>query len=373
MAGPTRAEDVRPESVSWLWRERIPRGMISIIAGRPDQGKGLVSTLIAAEVSQTRLVDVQTGETRFGNVLYSAIEDSHGLMTRPRLEAAGANLDTVHLWRFQIPAQLAELEAIVIDKSIDLVVIDPFAAHLSNGVSRHSDNIRNVLNPLSELLEATGAAMVIVEHVLKRVPQTGHPLQAIGGSGSGVVAASRMAFLLGIDPADEDRRVLAAVKHNICEKPRALAFDIDTETIEEVGDVPMLVFDSEVDFDAMRLVQTSQPGKVGRPPDKRAAAAEWLTNYLHASGPIMAGKVIEDAKQYGMTTKTLRRAANDMGIVRTPPGGGRNCTWELPDEILALLDPDHVPASGNVDTPDDDVAELSDQDIAQLLGGPDGD
>jgi hypothetical protein len=34
---------------------------------------------------------------------------------------------------------------------------------------------------------------------------------------------------------------------------------------------------------------------------------------------------------------TIRRAADDMGIVRKPPGGGRNCTWELPAEVIKAL------------------------------------
>jgi hypothetical protein len=70
----------------------------------------------------------------------------------------------------------------------------------------------------------------------------------------------------------------------------------------------------------------------------RAAAAEWLTNYLAAAaGPVQSGKIMEDAKQFGMALKTLRRAADEMAIVKCPPGGGRNCTWDLPDEIKDLM------------------------------------
>lgn len=374
MGNPILAADITPKRVEWLWRERVPRGMITIIAGRPDQGKGLACANIASDVSNSKVIDKTTGKLRYGQVLYSAIEDSAELMTRPRLEAAGANLSNIWTWRFQIPAQLTELAQYIVQHKIDLIVIDPFAAHLSHGVNRQSDNIRTVLNPLSAILEETGAAVVVVEHVLKRVPQNGHPLQAIGGSGSGVVAAARMAFLFGIDPSDEDKRVLVPVKHNICEKPKAVCFEIDATDIPEVGDVPFLLYDDECEFDASRLTIVSRHGVMGRPDNKRAAAAEWLTNYLAAAGkPVQAGKVMEDSKQYNMNTKTLRRAAAEMGVLRNPPGGGRNCTWELPQEILDMLDPSDNVVTKLEEAPDKPLAgeptiEVTDEDIAELLG-----
>ena len=52
-----------------------------------------------------------------------------------------------------------------------------------------------------------------------------------------------------------------------------------------------------------------------------------------------ASKILEDAKHHSMTQKTLRRAAEDMEVVKNPPGGGRNCTWDLPQAVKDLLDP----------------------------------
>lgn len=369
LTGSILASDVPPEKVSWLWMDRIPRGMISIIAGRPDQGKGLFMAYLAAYVSRAG-----------GKVLYSAIEDSFGLMTRPRLEAAGANLKNVTLTRFMLPLQVNELEAMIIEKEIDLLVIDPFAAHLSGGVNRHSDKIRIVTNPLSALIEQTGTAVVVSEHVLKRISPNSHPLQAIGGSGSGLPAASRMAFVLGVDPSDDDKRILACVKHNIRDCPPAVSFEVDTKEVTvldplsgelEEHDIPTLLWDAETEFDPMRLFETKNAGRgVGRPADKRADACEWLTNYLSKAGkPVPAGMVFEDAKQYGMSTKTLRRAATDMEIIKDPVGGGRNCKWDLPDHIKKLYPGDTpAPPEGQPDGPTDGGL-LSSDDIDKLLGG----
>lgn len=322
------AENVAAKQVEWLWKERIPKGFISVIAGRPDQGKGLFSAHIAAEIS-----------ARGENVLYSAIEDDHGLMTRPRLEAAGADLNRILLWRFTLPEQFEELRAHVEDNEIALVVMDPFTAHLA-GVSRHSDSIRKVTTPLSELAEDTGCAILVVEHALKRVPKNSDPLSAIGGNSSGLPAASRVAFMFGRDPDDSDRRILCTIKCNLSERQKPLSFETDTQSVGLVGEIPFLMSKGEIEFDPKRLLgDGGEPGKVGRKPEKRAAAAEWLAKRMMAKkgNPIPAKDVLNDAKNQGITGKTVRRAADDMGITRNPPHGGPGCTWELPVDLKKAL------------------------------------
>jgi AAA domain-containing protein len=360
MTGPVKVRDIEPEAVEWLWRERIPRGMITVVGGRPEQGKGLFASHLAAEISQTEYLQPD-GSKRLGRVIYNAVEDSHSIMTGPRIRAAGGNIDNVEVWRFQIPAMFEELEA-QLKTGIDLLVIDPVAAALSHGISRHTDRIRNVLTPLSEMLEQYRTACVMIEHVNKRIPKNGHPLNAIGGAGSGLPAASRMAFVFGKDPADDDSRVLCAVKSNLRETPKAIKFEIDTSPVvfrdpltKEIAEqeIALLVMqDDEVDFSPNRLFDEKE-GAIGRPADRRAHACEWLVNYLWEAGePVRAGLVAEDAKHHGLTSKTLRRAAEDMKIVKQPPGGGRSCTWELPDEILdALKEPDE-----DEDEPKDEAA-----------------
>jgi hypothetical protein len=273
------------------------------------------------------------------NVLFSAVEDDHGLMTRPRLEAAGADLNRVLLWRFTLPAQFEELKAHVVDNEIALVVMDPFTAHLA-GVSRHSDSIRQVTTPLSELAEDTGCAILVVEHALKRVPKNAEPLSAIGGNSSGLPAASRVAFMFGRDPDDSDRRILATIKCNIAERPKCLSFETDTNVVGLVGEIPFLMDKGEIEFDPKRLLEGGgEEAKVGRRPEKRAAAAEWLAKRMMAKkgDPIPAKEVLKDAKDQGITGKTVRRAADEMGITRNPPHGGPGCTWELPADLKKAL------------------------------------
>ena len=330
MGKPTRATDVEAVPISFLWGERIPKGMISLVAGQPDKGKGLFAAMLAAEISRR-------GQT----VLYSAPEDDPGQMTKPRLEAAGADLSNIILWDdWKLPRNWEEWKALIIDEEVDLVIMDPLAEHLSDGIKRHSENIRKVLGPIKTLIGQTGTSVVIIDHTLKRPNKNDTPLGVIGGNSSGAPSFSRAAYVLGQDPEDADRRILAWAKFNIGPKPKPLAFEIDVEDIEAVGDVPLLMFDEELEaFDTMRMFDPKEfkDNKIGRPPEKRAAASEWLTLYLADAGPTKAEAVREDAIQSGMTHSTLRRASSDMGIVKTPKGGGKNCTWDLPDDVKEAM------------------------------------
>jgi hypothetical protein len=75
----------------------------------------------------------------------------------------------------------------------------------------------------------------------------------------------------------------------------------------------------------------------GRTREQRSAAAEWLTAYLAGSPDgVFAGQVQRDAVKHGITLRTLRRAADDMGVIRDMRGGP-GTTWALPKDLLRQL------------------------------------
>jgi hypothetical protein len=363
-------DDVKPENHHWIWGDRIARQEIHFIAGRPDVGKGTMLAKIVADVSWGR--DAFTGEPgalsemnpkqpplKPMRILYSAAEDGAGTMVRPRLAAQGVRPRSVVMRRMRLPLDFELLADLVIEHDIDLVVIDPLASSLSGGIGRFTDAIRQVTDPLKELLEATNAAAIFVDHVRKRVGPNEDPLSAVGGASSGFPAACRMGFLFGTDPGDEDKAILSCVKSNIRPKPKESLFyemdsteisfdwtDADTGVVEryENESVPKLVFSAEDYFSPIRLV-SNEKGHVGRgrPADKRAQACEWLTTHLFAamlkddgSYPVPSKTVFEDALQFGMSNRTLRRAADQLKLVKSGKGGSK-VTWALPDQIIEML------------------------------------
>jgi hypothetical protein len=402
MAGqPLTGDQVEARKPEWIWPVRVPgtvtqglegriaKGVVHILAGPRDKGKGLITVRIGADL-------IRAGFT----VLHSAIEDDPGLMTKPRYVAAGCTpgeLKRLHLWRFRLPEREAEFKEYCLKHKVDVVVIDPLASHLSGNVSRGSDSIRQVTDPLVAFCEQTGIAVIVVDHTIKRVSRGQDPLSAIAGGGSGMPAVARLGYLVGVDPDTDADRILCHVKHNICSPRAAMRFELDVaevdvktwdpvveEVIVDQEEFPSLTYTEECIFDPMRLlVDDPKNRKLGRPDDRKAAACEWLTNYLYtaftaglpaikgihkavaAGGGVPAGRLFEDAKQSGLSEKTCRRAKDEMGVEVHPPGGGRNATWNLSKEILDLLtggDDEPVPV------PDDDAPEPPEAD-----GEPDGD
>lgn len=373
MSKPIRADLIEPEDVDWLWpidlelhHGRIPREMFTVIAGRPKQGKNLLSNRIVSDVSRAG-----------GNVLISAWEDSSAIVLRPRLEAAGADLKHVHIeeepWLFPQDIESGAVARAIVAQDADLVIIDPWIAHTQG----RGGNARSMLNPLQRLIAETGTAIIVIEHVLKKIPSGGGPLAALPGGRSGLPAACRMAYVFGRNPSAMDERILCHVGGNLTEDLLPMMFELDTDEvvvpdaktgIEREKDFPFLITKGEMDepFNPNSLfLDKAEGSKMGAPDAKRKDATEWLIAYLANAGePVKAGELIEDAKAKDMSVKTLKRAAQEIGVVRNPPGGGRNCTWELPDDVLKL--------TGREKKKDEDDDErLSDEDIRKLLGGGD--
>jgi putative DNA primase/helicase len=96
----------------------------------------------------------------------------------PRLIAAGANLDRIHIVSavtngkdrkgFDLKADLGLLEQKVAEiGDVVLVVIDPISSYLGKTDSHKNANVRGVLEPLAEMAERTRVAVYSVTHFSK--------------------------------------------------------------------------------------------------------------------------------------------------------------------------------------------------------------
>jgi putative DNA primase/helicase len=332
-----RAADIESEPVKWLWRRRIPRGMLTLVAGRPGQGKSLFAAFLAAQASAT------------GNVIYSSREDPLRQVLRPRLEAAGARLERVHLLALDLPEDTPLLEREIACRQANLLVLDPLAAHLS--VSLHNDQaVRQALSPLTKIAERSGCAVLLISHTIKSLPRRAHPLDAIGGSGGGLAAACRIAYIFATDPQDSEQRILATAKSNIGPEPDSLRFGLGlTEPNEDEEDgVAYLLERTECELTASELLRASLAGS--RQSEKRAKAEDWLIGEL-CFGAKPSDELRERATKQGISERTLRRASDKLGIVK---GRGPGATWALPDGLLERLD------------------GLLERELRELLSGNDG-
>jgi putative DNA primase/helicase len=91
------AADIRPEKIDWVWPRRLARGKHTCIAGEPGAGKSQLSVAIIAAVTTKETWPCGEGRAPLGNVIILSAEDGASDTIVPRLLAAGADLNRVHV------------------------------------------------------------------------------------------------------------------------------------------------------------------------------------------------------------------------------------------------------------------------------------
>ncbi|MBC7377329.1 MAG: AAA family ATPase, partial [Burkholderiaceae bacterium] len=111
----TCAASLKPEPVSWLWREWLALGKLHILAGAPGQGKTTIALAFMATVtSGGRWPD--GSRSPVGNVLMWSGEDDPADTLLPRLMAMGADVARV----FFITGARIDNEVLAFDPARDM-------------------------------------------------------------------------------------------------------------------------------------------------------------------------------------------------------------------------------------------------------------
>lgn len=329
-----RLSEVEAERVSWLWPRRIPFEKITIIDGDPGLGKSTLALDIAARLTSGRAFPDGAECERAGVVILSA-EDGLADTIRPRLDAAGADLDRVIALTGirtaegvedfpSLSRNVGQIESAVRDSRAGLVIVDPLMAYIGGPeVNSYRDqDVRRVLAPLAGMAEKTRAAVLLIRHLNKRAE--GRALYRGGGS-IGISGAARSVLLLGRDPDEEGRLVLAGVKSNLSPAPESLGLRLEGC---ETGAV-RIAWLGGVEVTADRLVAAAQEGDKER--GARAEAADWLAYFL-ANGPRPAAELFREAGKAGHSQVTIRRASESLRVEKRKNGFHGGWEWALPAE-----------------------------------------
>lgn len=316
-------DKVESEKVRWLWNTRIPLGKVTVLAGDPGVGKSAMMLDIMSTISRGgAFPDGQRAAV--GNSVIASAEDGLGDTLRPRLEAAQANLNKVYALRFIVNDEnrveplslvdhLTELDQMIKKTSAQLVVIDPFNAYLPSAkVNTYKDqDIRGVMGVLTELAQNNLCSIVLIMHLNKKEEIS--TLYRIGGS-IGIIAAARSALIVILDEADKTKRIVASIKTNLSLPSQPYAYQIEKP---EGSDIRIRWL-GPVDFDP----STKQSFK-----GKRDESAEFLQQVLEDS-QMPVDEVFKEAKKAGISTSTLRRAKETLGVHSKKIGN--IWYWELP-------------------------------------------
>jgi hypothetical protein len=346
--------DVQPERVHWLWPRRFATGELTILDGDPGLGKSTLLCGLAARLTAGRPMPGEQGSVPYrngGGLVYVTTEDSVAHTIRPRLDAAGAVLNRCLVVQEVpgkregdparvpvIPRDLSSLRKAVEDVAARLLVIDPLMAHLPGDVNSFRDqDVRAALGPLSTFAEEAGVAVVAVRHLNKK---TGGPAIYRGGGSIGITGAARVTLLVGTDPQDETRRVLAPVKNNLSPPAPSLAFRL----VDGGGDygAARVEWEGAVDLSAQDLLQSTGGGRAS-PARNEAEAFLWE---MLSDGPRRSAEVHEKREERGIAENTFGRAKREAGVESRQEAPGQPY-WMIPpgseDEKPWASDPQRRP------------------------------
>jgi len=328
-----RLADVEPEQVKWLWEPYIPLGKLTLCEGDPGAGKTWLALQLAAIISNGDPFPGDNGIPKArrepASIIYMTAEDGLADTLRPRLDKAGANVNHIFAltgWMNDEKTGAISLSDLpMIEETIQqtkavMIVIDPLQAYLGSGVDMHRANeVRPILSGLAGLAEKYKVAVICIRHLGKSQKDRA----MYRGLGSiDFAAAARSVLLVGEDPQNDKRRVMAHCKSSLAAKGASIAFELSNDGFAWCG-----------------LSQLTAEDLVAAPRNEEEKSAvdeaeEFLREAL-ADGGRPTKEVIKEAENIGISEKSLRRAMDGgkIKVMKCRMGtfgkGGGFWVWEL--------------------------------------------
>lgn len=333
-------DKVKIEFVDWLWPNRFPLRMLSLMAGIGGVGKSTLALYMAAQITTGRpWIDDPPGTTHEpGDAIILSAEDRPGDIIIPRLMAMQADISRVCILKgskitmddgrvglvgIDDLSKTGDLDLLleVLDKAPNpkIAFIDPYTSYMGTK-SDSNDNIavRAFLRPLGEIAADYNISMIGITHLNKKEDSSA-AFRLLGSVGQ--QNAARMCWLVAQDPDAEDRRYMVWLKGNCCPRQSGLAYRLINVPVKQPG-TERTEFYSQVCLEKEPVHLTAEellaprPQKGGRP-KKQTDASEWLESFL-SEGPVDSKLIFEEGDALGYSKRTLERVKKSMGIDGIP-------------------------------------------------------
>jgi len=321
-----KATSYESRAIDWAWPGWLHRGGLTMFDGDPEKGKSTITADVSARWTYPRPFPFSDADhfRQPGNVLIVAAEDGIETTTKPRLEAAGADLERVYFWPedeppITFPSGLDALANAIKRFDISLAIFDPITAHLDDTVNANRDSeVRGALRPLVTLAQETNLALIGIRHLNK---DPNKPAMYRGGGSIAFTAQARVVWAVGTDPSDPNRSVMAVLKSNIGKKPPSLSY-----SIEGHGDTSRIRWEGESSYTAHDIFENKR-GRGAKCDDAEKLIADQL-----ADGSRPESEVRQRCYDAGVKEWTYKQARKRLGIVSTKGSMREGWLLSLPEE-----------------------------------------
>ncbi|MGR6521804.1 AAA family ATPase [Rhodococcus erythropolis] len=332
--------DVKHVPVKWVWRNWIPYGYVTLLAGREKIGKSTLAVWIAAQAS--------TGgfEGDPVNVLYVSTEDSPALTIKPRIQAAMGDDSRIGYLQvtydgedstgtLSLPRDLDLFEDLVSREHFELVVFDAATSVMGAEIDGYSDRaVRSCWEAVSRSAQRHGYSVVGLVHFGKASSDDAGRL--ILGS----IAWSQVARSIIAAAQRPDRSLIVSVdRSNLTATLPSAVVKFESWIDPDCPDAPIGRVASLDDTTTERA--SDYLGGDGEAAEEATGADLWLSDFLEAMGETPSKVVKVEAERAGYPDRTIKRAAKRLGVVYGYQSGEpkdwkrqapapRITTWSLP-------------------------------------------
>jgi hypothetical protein len=313
--------------LQWMWPQKIPKGKISLLTGKPDSAKSLVSLDLSSRVSTgSDWPDGSKNEGGAGRVLIAATEDDPEDTIIPRLIAAGANLRNIDIvvgtvirdkekkkrrmnLNLKRDAKML-LEAIKRQPDIRLLVLDPVTSYFGDADQNKDKDIRPIMDEITRMCNKSGITVVGIIHSNKRSDVDA--VHKVSGAGA-LAAAVRAVWGFSRDTEDKKKYHMAHVKGNLCKDKRGLDYSIEECMVPIKGKnagTPRIVWGEQTEEDADDRLNAERNNKDVKDTKSLIAIA-----VVRSVIPAKAKDIYRKAEAEGISVATIKRARYQMGDV----------------------------------------------------------
>lgn len=324
---------IKSRKIDWLYRPFFPLGFITTVAGDGEVGKSTMIYDILARITVGEPMPSFGGEQPAapikGSVIILCKEDHPGLMIKPRLRAAGADMTKVHLIGSEterkddfevvnrLDTTIGDVDRLVRQLGdVKAILIDPITDFAGDLNMYREEQVRRLLQPIARLASRYGIAVINVLHLIKDTKKK--PRQRILGSVA-LVNVSRSVLMVGSGNGT-GRRFLMMEKANLWKEKKAVAF-----AICDYEGQPIVEWDTDwenVDIEDVLNGRSVHVTKVQQ-------AAFIIRNWLE-DGPKPARDVEQLAEEAGSHINTFKAAKKEIGVISEKRDDG--WWWSLPQE-----------------------------------------